>query len=66
MQGQTRRLESHTISSPRAFGSGELKNANENFKRKNGHRVTLSDLSIILKQSGHHMTLYCLVTISIS
>ena len=39
---------------------------NGNLKRKNKHVLTLSDLSIILKHSGRHMTLSCLITLSIS
>ena len=42
------------------------KRKNRNLKRKNRHTFTLSDLSIILKQSGRHMALSRLVTLSIS
>ena len=38
----------------------------ENLKRKNKHVLTLSELSIILKHSGRHMTFSRLVTLSIS
>ena len=37
-----------------------------NLKRKNRHALTFSDLSITLKQSGRHMALSRLVTLSIS
>ena len=39
---------------------------NRNLKRENRHSLTLSELSLILKQSGHHMTLSHLVTLPIS
>ena len=39
---------------------------NGNLKSKNKHVLTLSQLSIILKHSGRHMALSCLVTLSIS
>ena len=40
------------------------KRKNGNFKRKNKHVLTLSELSIVLKHSGRHMALSPLVTIS--
>ena len=43
---------------------GKCKNGN--LKHKNKHVLTLSELSIILKHSGRHMTLSRLVTLSIS
>ena len=42
------------------------KHKNGNLKHKNKHVLTLSELSIILKHSGRHMALFCLVTLSIS
>ena len=42
------------------------KRKNGNFKHKNKHVLTLSELSIILKHSGRHAALSCLVTVSIS
>ena len=42
------------------------KRRNGNLKRKNKYVLTLSELSIILKHSGRHMALTCLVTLSIS
>ena len=41
------------------------KRKNRNLKRKNRYSLTLSDLSIISKQSGHHIALSRLVTLSI-
>ena len=42
------------------------KRKNGNLKRKNKHVLTLSELSMVLKHSGRHMTLSRLVTLSIS
>ena len=42
------------------------KRKNGNLKQKNKHVLTLSELSIILKHSGRHMTLSRLVTLPIS
>ena len=43
-----------------------IASVNDPLKRKNKHVLTLSDLSIILKQSGRHMALSRLVTLSVS
>ena len=50
------------MNQPRSHG----KRKNGYLKRKNKHVLTLSELSIILKHSGRHMTLSLLVTLSIS
>ena len=42
------------------------KRKTRNLKCRNRHSLTLSDLSIILKQSGRHIALSRLVTLSIS
>ena len=42
------------------------KRENRNIKRRNIHSLTLSDLNIILKQSGCHIALSRLVTLSFS
>ena len=42
------------------------KHKNRNLKRRNRHSLTLSDLRLILKQSGWHIALFRLVTLSIS
>ena len=42
------------------------KRKNRSLKHRNRHSLTLSDLSIILKQSGRHIALSRLVTLFIS
>ena len=50
------------------FSLLDIRKQNNRFHgiRKNKHVLTLSELSIILKHSGRHMALSCLVTLSIS
>ena len=43
-----------------------FKRHNRNLKCRNRHSLTLLDLSIIFKQSGRHIALSPLVTLSIS